>query len=89
MLLQNGKLGVINRITACKPCKIVLLRYVDNAFTRIQQQKVLNQLESIWRRKMKMIKSLKVMTSVAKKKELGLDNVEKRLFMGDIVKDFK
>lgn len=29
------------------------------------------------------------MTSVAKKKELGLDNVEKRLFMGDIVKDFK
>lgn len=38
---------------------------------------------------MKIIGSLKIITSVEKRRELGLDNLEKRLFMGDIVKDFK
>lgn len=73
MLLQNGKLGFINRVTACKTHKIFLLLCVVNVFSRIQYQKV-DQLENKNRNHQKS-KNL----YFYREKRRGLNNLEKRL----------
>lgn len=74
VLLQNGKLGFINRVTACKTHKIFLLLCVVNVFSRIQYQKV-DQLENKNRNHQKS-KNL----YFYREKRRGLNNLEKRLW---------
>lgn len=85
MLLQNDNLGVINRIRACKPRKIFLLLCVDNAF---YQNTAPKSSKSFGENLEKMSKN-HYFCGEKKKREVDLDSLEKRLFMGDIVKDFK